>query len=196
MNSGSWASYNHAGWVSSASNIETWHTPFANGGNTYVASDGDYLVELSPSSSSYIYSTITAISTQATFSYDHGNRTGVVEELDFYVIELNGAFDTVVEDATANEFVFATGDDSIVYSDTHSTSTTLSTSAADWTQQSGVFNTVAGQDYAIVFSSATLDAGAMGNLIDNVEVAAVVPEPSSVALLALGGLALISRRKR
>lgn len=61
-----------------------------------------------------------------------------------------------------------------------------------WMTESGGF-TASGTSTTISFTGQSVGGGFYGTSIDNI---VVIPEPSSVALLLLSGLALITRRKR
>ena len=157
--------------------------------------DGTHYAEVANNQAGYIFTTFTADNSSATFSFDHGQRGASVESLDFAIVEIVGTFDDIVQ--TDSEFD-ASGDDNVVFDFRFSTNgnsvqDTLATGTNEFTTNTGSFATTAGTEYALVFS--TTAPGALGNFIDNVVVESV-PEPTSTALLGLGGLAFLIRRKR
>lgn len=168
--------------------IELWNGLFG-----VVATDGDYVIETSSTGTGAVFQVFTAaFSTVANLSFDHGNRTGNTETVDYFVVDLGA--NGVLDDLTG---AFSLGGDD--------TSFLTGASSVDTSSQNGgPFSTVtattsalvAGNQYALILSGAASTGDAsQGNLLDNVSLTQV-PEPTSAALLGLGGLALLGRRKR
>ena len=63
---------------------------------------------------------------------------------------------------------------------------------------SGSITSIADFDFVVLvfINDLTTDPGATPTTLDNIQLVATVPEPSSVVLLGLGGLALIMRRRK
>lgn len=211
INPGGFSNTTHANWISNLSSdaVETWNgltnvaAAGATGGPTnpftYQASDGTHHIELAAGSAGWTARTFTANFTgTAQYTFDHGSRDHNFEQLRFVVAEVVNGLDTPSTfDGNLPGFDFDTTDDIELINNLHLTNGIPAGAPADWTTQSGSFPVTNGVDYVLYFSS-TVNTG-RGNLIDNVIVQqdpTTIPEPTSAALLGLGGMALLGRRKR
>ena len=197
-----------AGFTTTAgSNFEIWHVGGTNNGNggftAGAAQDGDQYIEVASNQAALISTTFTTNTTDTvSFSFYHGQRQFNSEQVNYAIYDVT-AGEVITFDA-ANLLVQANGASLVAGTDGTTNSTGVITdfnnnigeTVGPWTQYSGTFDPTAGSTYALVISTETGGANdSQGNFIDDV-VVQQIPEPSSTALLGLGGLALIARRKR
>lgn len=146
--------------------------PYFGGGST--AANGSYLAAFNggdspPGGTLSQTFTGTVLGTTYTVSYDYGTNSGAPQTLEATVFGADGTTVLGTDSALGNSNTLITNTFTFV---------------ADGSQATLQF-----------LDSPTNSSGSLDGILDNVSVVAV-PEPASVALLSLGGIALLARRRR